>query len=169
MGSPARGYSWAPFEVGNQAARKHGVWASDVDEVAAEVVAALYAPELVERFPAMALLGAQCWVRRSRALEDIEERGMVLLDEDGNAKPHPLLGVVSTCERTLLDLSKRFGLDPRSEIEIVRGLAEADKVAGDLDALRAAGRAAWDRDGAEEPAPALPDGTDAPRPTGEAS
>lgn len=142
----ARGYSWRTAWPGNQLARKHGVWARDVDDEAAEVVGALFAPEIVDRYPATVLIAAQAWVRRRRALGDIEERGMVLVDEDGNARPHPLLSVVSACERTLLDLSKRFGLDPRSEIEIVRALADADRVAGDLDELRAAGRAAWDRE-----------------------
>ena len=46
-----------PFEVGNQIGRRHGVWARDVDDEAAEVVGALYTPELVERYPAMAFVG----------------------------------------------------------------------------------------------------------------
>jgi P27 family predicted phage terminase small subunit len=122
------------------------VWAKDVDDEAAEVVGALFAVELVERYPAMALVAAQAWVRRRRALADIEERGMVLTDKDGNAKPHPLLPVVSACERTLLDLSKRFGLDPRSEVELVCAFVDADRVADGLEELRAAGRAAWVRE-----------------------
>jgi hypothetical protein len=39
-GKPARGYSWPPFEPGNQLSRKHGVWAADVDQEAAEVAQA---------------------------------------------------------------------------------------------------------------------------------
>lgn len=124
------------FEMGNEAARTHGVWAADVDDEALEVVGALFASELVDRYPAMALVGAQAWVRRRRALADIEARGMVI-DE----KPHPLLRYVHQWERTLLDLSQRFGLDPRSDYELRRAQVDATRGAFDLDAALAAGRA----------------------------
>lgn len=151
--SPARGYSWPPFEPGNQAARKHGVWAKDVNDAALEIVSELYLPEVVERYPAMALIGAQTWERRRRALVDIEERGMVLFDDKGEARAHPLLAHVATWERTLLELSKRFGLDPRSDVELARGRADAQGAVFDLEALRARGRDAIEARESEEPEP----------------
>ncbi len=90
----------------------------DVDQEAAEVVGVLYDPKLVERYPAMALMGATIWVRRRRALADIERRGRVLIDADSNKRPHPLVELVGRWERTLLDISTRYGLDPKSDADL---------------------------------------------------
>jgi phage terminase small subunit len=136
-GLPARGYSWPPFEPRNQLARTHGVWAADVAEEALTVVRWLYQPDDVERHPAMALMGAEVWVRWRRALADVRKRGLVLAD----GSPNPLLPVIDRCERKLLDLSARFGLDPRSEAELARGRADAQHSAFDMEALVAKGRA----------------------------
>lgn len=125
-----------PFEGGNQAARTHAVYAADVTDKAREVLQWLYAPELVERYPAIALMGAEVWVRRRRALTYIEDEGLV----DGDGDANPLLVVVDRCERRLLDLSKRFGLDPRSEVEVRRVRADAALAGFDLDQAVAAGR-----------------------------
>lgn len=136
-GDPARQpRSRPPFEPGNQVARKHGVWAADVRPEARDVVSGLYDPADVERYPAMAQLGAEIWVRWRRALADIAERGEVLAD----GSPHPLLRFVGQWERQLLDLSTRFGLDPRSDAALVRERAEASRSAADLDAITRRGR-----------------------------
>jgi hypothetical protein len=119
---------WPPFEGGNQAARTHGVWAKDVDEEAAEVLHALYPPELAARFPAAAALGAQVWVRRRRALADIDSRGLVIEDGKGGVRANPLLQPVTSWENTLLRIANEFGLTPRSEAELVR-----DRAVGALD------------------------------------
>src|SRR5829696_2641339 len=47
---------------------------------------------------------------------------MIVFEEKGNAREHPLLRHVPSWDRLLLDLSKRFGLDPRSELELTRAV-----------------------------------------------
>ena len=131
-----------PFEPGNQLGRTHGAFAGHVDEEAMAVLPWLFDAELIERYPAMAALGAQCWVRRQRALADIERRGQVLVDGDGNVKAHPLLRYLGQWERTLLELSARFGLDPRSDFELRRAAADASQAAFDIEAAVSVGRAA---------------------------
>jgi hypothetical protein len=133
-----------PFEPGNQLARRHGVWAADVDDEAAEVVGQLFDPSAVERYPAMALVAAQVWVRRRRALADIEKRGMVIEHEDGAPTPHPLLRFLGMWERTLMEASQRFGLDPRSDLDLRRAAVEATRAGFDLQAAIATGAALLD-------------------------
>lgn len=118
------------FEPGNQLGRRHGCFAADVTDEALEVLPHLYEPEQIERYPALAIIGAQAWIRRRRALADIEARGMVL---DGD-KPHPLLKHLHSWERTILDLSTRFGLDPRSDLDLRRAAVDATRAGFDLDA-----------------------------------
>ena len=141
MGEPARGYKWPDAAPGNQLARKHGVFSRDVTDEARRVVGDLLSVEDVERYPAVALVFAEVWVRWRRALADIDRRGLVLGD-GVDAKPHPLLSYASRFEATLLDLSGRFGLDPRSEAGLARDRAEATRQVADLEGVRAAGRAA---------------------------
>ncbi len=139
--NPARGYSWRAFEPGNQVARTHGYWAKIDDTEVLEAVEDLYGhqPDLVRAYPVMARVGAEVWVRRQRALADIEARGLVV-DVDGEPKQHPLLEHVDRCERRLLDLSARYGLDPRSDADLARARAGAVAAGIDVDSLIGAGK-----------------------------
>jgi phage terminase small subunit len=137
-GHPAR---WPEFEPGNQIARKHGVWSADVTVEARRVVADLLSVEDIERYPQVALVFAEVWVRWRRALADIDRRGMVI-GRGKTLRAHPLLVFADRFERNLLDLCGRFGLDPRSEAGLARDRAEASRSVADLEGVRAAGRAA---------------------------
>jgi hypothetical protein len=127
-----------PYEIGNTAALKHGAWASDVPALAREVVGQLFAPELVERHPAVALRAAECWVRLRRAEADVTTRGEIL--EDG--KEHPLLGRIVQWDNYLLAVAREYGATPRAEAQLVTARADAARQVVDLDAIRARGRAA---------------------------
>jgi glutathione S-transferase len=66
-GLPARGYSWPPFEKGNDAALRHGAYALlKLTPRAEELAAALrelvpaYAPSLEPGLQAAGMVGAQC-------------------------------------------------------------------------------------------------------------
>ena len=137
-----RGYRWEPFQPGNQAGRRHGVWAADAHDEAARVVSDLLPQADIERFPIVALIFAETWVRWRRAVADIAARGE-MLGEGEDAKAHPLLPHESRLRRDLLDLVARFGLDPRAEAELARDRADAAKLTVDLDTVLARGRAAW--------------------------
>jgi hypothetical protein len=141
-GEPARGYSWPPFERGNAAATRHGVWsARRVDPLACELVAgALDDRPALHRHPEAVMAWARAEARCLLLADWVAEHGLV--DADGNT-PAPLR-YIAQFERLALDLRARIGLDPRSEAELVREQAEAAGATFDLDALRARGRAALD-------------------------
>jgi phage terminase small subunit len=130
------------FGDGNQLARTQGVWAADASDEAARVVGNLLPPSDIERYPLIALIFAETWIRWRRAKADITARGEMLGD-DGEAKAHPLLPVEGRLRRDLLDLVARFGLDPKSESELARSRADAAKLSVDLEAVLDRGRAAW--------------------------
>lgn len=138
----ARGYTWPPFEPGNQVARTHGFWARVTDAEVLEAVGDVFGhqPDLVAEYPAIVAMGAEIWVRRRRALVDVERRGMVLVAPDGVSRPHPLLGEIDKAERRLLDLSARYGLDPRSDADLARARAGAVAAGIDVDSLVGAGK-----------------------------
>src|SRR4051794_3997204 len=131
-GEQARGYKWADATPGNRIALKHGIYASDVVEVATNVAGDLLPPSVIERFPAMSLVFAETWVRWRRALADIDKRGMVIGDDE---KANPVLGYEGGLRRSLLELSQRFGLDPRSDVELQRSKAEGTLALVDLEAI----------------------------------
>jgi phage terminase small subunit len=160
MTSPARGYSRPPFTEGNQAARKHGVWAADAAEQAERVMNDLLPPGDIERYPFVALLFAETWVRYRRAVTAINQDGE-MTGEETDRKLHPLVPIESRLRRDLLDMADRFGLDPKAEAGLARDRADATRQAVDLDAVLARGRQAWaDRDGSATPHSALPAATE---------
>ncbi len=141
MGTPARGYTWPPFQAENRAGLLHGAHSPrEVDPVAAELVAGLLddLPHLAwypETVSAWARAEARCiLVARWQA-----EQG--LLDDEGNVRGGKY---VAQFERLASDLRGRLGLDPRSEAELLRDQTTAARQVVDLDALRARGRAALD-------------------------
>lgn len=131
-----------PYEPGNQAARTHGVWASDVPDLAVRLAEEIFPPELVARFPLIAIRGAETWIRLRRAEDDIAERGVII---DG--KDHPLLRFVSQWDKFLLEVAREYGMTPRAEAGLARERADAARQVVDLDAIRARGRATIDTRG----------------------
>ena len=89
MGEPARGYSWAPFEVGNGAALKHGARSPRMIRPVAEQLlreVAAVAP-WAARPPFAAELDAWAWHEaRARLLRAwLDEHGV--LDHDDAPQP----------------------------------------------------------------------------------
>jgi hypothetical protein len=137
---PARHYSWPPFEAGNEAATKHGVWsARRTDPLAAELVAGLVAdrPDLSE-YPEAVLAWARAEARCLLLADWLLDHGLM----DGDGTPRGALRYVAQFERLASDLRDRLGLDPRSDAALRRERADAVRSAVDLEGIRARGRAA---------------------------
>jgi hypothetical protein len=136
---PVRGYSWAPFEPGNEVSVRHGVWSKrKVDPVAEELASGL----LVDR-PDLSGHPETVWAwarAEARCLLLADHFGAGLFDGDGNERPG--LRLITQFERLASDLRARLGLDPRSEAELARERGAATLTAVDLEAVRARGRAA---------------------------
>ena len=163
MSGPARGYTWPPFQPGNQVTRTHGVTtATRAEEVAAEVAEMAEAVSLT--FP---------WTRpyfderRAYVRALIDERDVVAyldkvgtLDENGNER-----SAVRTAERFARRAAccrTALGLTPMAHARllallsaVVHGHPEIDGHDDALDSLMREGRAALAR--ASE-RPALPGG-----------
>lgn len=135
---PVRGYSWAPFEPGNEVSVRHGVWSKrKVDPVAEELSSGLLVdrPDLAghpETVFAWARAEARCLL-----LADHFADGLF----DGEGAERPGLRLIQQFERLASDLRTRLGLDPRSEAELARERGAATLTAVDLEAVRARGRA----------------------------
>jgi hypothetical protein len=137
MGEAARGYRWKTAEPGDRIALKHGCWATDVPDLAREIVSELFAADLVERHPMIAIRAAETWIRLRRAEADIAQRGEVI---DG--REHPLLGRMATWDNFLLSVAREYGATPRSEAQLVTAAASAQRDIVDLDSVRERGRKA---------------------------
>jgi hypothetical protein len=141
-GQPARGYSWPPFEKDNEVGLRHGAFSKRrIEPVAAELIAGVLAerPDL-QRFPealaAWADSEARAWLLR----DWLTEHGMFT---DGKTTEGTLKFLIQFDKRAEAG-RVRLGLDPRSELELVREHAEAEGAAFDLDAVRQRGRRALD-------------------------
>jgi hypothetical protein len=145
-GGPRRGYSWAPFQVGNEVRLRHGARSERrVDPVAAELVEALLAdrPDLAA-YPE-AVWG---WARaeaRCLLLEDWHARHG-FLDEDGNVRGGAR---VATFEAQASRARERLGLDPVSDVQLQKSRAEVVALVADVQGIRERGRAVLERRRAE--------------------
>jgi hypothetical protein len=140
-GQPARAYSWPPFEKDNEVGLRHGAFSKRrIEPVAAELIAGVLAerPDL-QRFPealaAWADSEARAWLLR----DWLTERGMF---GAGGASTEGALKWLIAFDKRAEAGRKALGLDPRSELGLVREAAEAEGAAFDLDALRERGRKA---------------------------
>jgi hypothetical protein len=118
---PARGYSWPPFEQGNRAAVKHGIYLekfndaerAEIDEIAESLRAAvpLYSPSFE---PTIRMTAARIW-RWRRAYAYLAERG-----EDAS---RGLLKNLDVLERSLQRDFSDLGVSPRAAAELGVNLA----------------------------------------------
>lgn len=112
----ARGYSWPPFENGNRAAEKHGVYLKkfepeerqEIEEIAESLREAvpLYSPSFE---PTLRMCAARIW-RWRRAYRYLSERG-----EDAS---RGLLRDLNTLERSLQRDFDSLGVSPRAAAEL---------------------------------------------------
>ena len=147
-GIAARGYSWPPFEEGNQAAVTHGAYSVEVyGPVARELVSGVLTdrPQLNRYRTAVAAwadVEARCLVVR----EHLDAHGM--LDEQG--KPRPAVELLVRLESRADKARQRLGLDPKADADLAKSTADAQHSIADLDSIREAGRAALDKRGGHD-------------------
>jgi hypothetical protein len=135
-----RGYSWPPFEPGNEMALRHGALSErKVDPIAAQLAAELVRdrPDL-QRFPEAVAAWSRAEARCLLLESWFADHG--LLDDEGKATASERL--LASSERLAMQLRERLGLDPKSEAELAQSQADAARSVVDLDALRARGREA---------------------------
>jgi hypothetical protein len=112
-GIPARGYTWPPFEKGNEVALRHGMKsvvkvaprAAEIAEQLRGIVPGYREPDDVS----IALLSSVL-ARLEGAYAWLDEHGIL----DGNGTPHPVLKIISTSENTAARLCAQLGLTPAS-------------------------------------------------------
>ena len=127
---PARGYSWPPFEPGNQAATKHGFHSKPRPDDLAELeqLRDAYRAALGARYhdalePAVDLAASMSW-RLRRAYSDLSQHGLV---REGGS-PAPLLKHISSTERSLVALLDRLALTSVSEADLGLTLVQVDRL-----------------------------------------
>jgi hypothetical protein len=120
---PARGYSWSPFQEGNEGSETHGAYMRRrTDPVARGLVEQIVAlvPYLGDASYASAIWA---WGRaEARVLllaEWLDEHGP--LDEAGD--PRPALSALLQFERLAANHRTRLGLDPLSRAQLGRDVA----------------------------------------------
>jgi hypothetical protein len=116
---PARGYSWPPFEPGNRAALKTGLYAnvlaaSEREEVQtiADAVRALSPLDGEAQEPLVQLVAAQIW-RQRVAVAYIDEAGIEMV-----ARSSSLLRDLATLERGLLAGLRALALTPQAAADL---------------------------------------------------
>lgn len=127
---PSRGYSWPPFEPGNEVSLRHGIYSPRRVEPRAQ--------ELVEQVladPGTAYLQASrwraavwAWARAETRVELLTEYladqvGGAGLDEEGNVSA--ALRALAKWESIALNHRARLGLDPLSAARLGRDTASA--------------------------------------------
>ena len=152
MASPARGYTWPPFEAGNEAAVKHGVWAADRSERVATEVAEI-AASVATQFPWTApyvderLAYARAMVDERDIRAYLDDIGML----DDNHQERPAVRTLDRFSRIAARHRDALGLTPMAHArmlalvsEVVRRHPEraAEALDTGLQALLAQGRAA---------------------------
>lgn len=137
----ARGYSWPPFEAGNEAALTHGAYSPRrVNPRAAEIRERLLAEAPWLAPPAFARSVdalARAEARVELLAEFIDEHG--LLDDDG--QPRSALAALEKAEKAAERLRSTMGLSPTSWAGLYRTLAAQTEEAttGGLAALKRTG------------------------------
>jgi ribulose-5-phosphate 4-epimerase/fuculose-1-phosphate aldolase len=141
-GQPARGYSWPPFQRNNQVGLRHGAFSKRrFEPLARELIEGVLAehPHLGRHPEALASWAdseARAWLLR----DWLTGHGMFT---EGKTTEGAIKFLIQFDRRAEAG-RKALGLDPRSELELVREAAEAEASRFDLDALRERGRKALD-------------------------
>lgn len=138
---PARGYSWPPFEPGNQANRKHGMRAMPREEDHAEIeeLRQAYRAALGHRHepaldPLVDLAAALAW-RLRRGYADLSQHGITR--STGAA---PVLRHIEAAERSLVTVLDKLALTVPAMAETGLTLARLNVEQARLDRLSPARR-----------------------------
>jgi hypothetical protein len=121
----ARGYSWPPFEKGNQVGLRHGAWSpAIVEPLAAEIIDAVR--PTVSWWTAADEPAVHSWARTEARIQRItqwlEQRGSEL-DEDGEAVG--AANMLTRLEKQAESLRSKLGLDPLSRSRLGANVAGA--------------------------------------------
>jgi hypothetical protein len=151
----ARGYTWPPFEPGNEAAVTHGVWRAGRAEQIRERVEAL-AANVADAFPWTVPYELERAAYARAAVDEADVQAYLdavgALDEHGSER-----SAVRTLERFASRAARcraALGLSPDSHAKILRNVSEVVRrhpersvgaLAGPLEALLAEGRSALER------------------------
>ncbi len=152
--SEARGYAWPPFERGNRAAVKHGVFAADRSETIAKEVETV-AERVAADYPWTGAYGDE---RRAYARALADERAVrAYLDEvghlDENHQERPAVRVLERFSARAARCRSALGLSPTAHARLLVMVAEVVRLhpgrtgplEDSLDSLLAEGRAALER------------------------
>jgi hypothetical protein len=150
---PARGYSWPPFQPGQQAALKHGTRVADRAEQVADQVEAI-AAQVARQYPWTANYEAD---RLAYARAVVDERDVrTYLDRVGvvnsEGKPRPAVNTLERFAARAARLRSSLGITPTSHARLLQMVSDVvarhpdrTPVDGSLDELLAEGRAALER------------------------
>lgn len=152
MAGQARGYSWPPFEQGNEAAISHGGWSERRIAPLAEALMA----ELPARAPwcARGTFSATvaAWARTEARVALVAAWLADVGDLDADGTPRPATGLLERLERRAASLRAELGLTPIALAHLLRvmgdvvarGHGEVAAPDGALDHLARVGRAVLD-------------------------
>lgn len=141
MTTPARSYSWAPFEVGHWRSLKHGAssprkvrpLAAKLAEAMLEAAPWLRVPTFASAVLSWSTAEAHCILLRAY----LDEHG--LLDDKG--EPRPAMSALNDAERRADRARQQLGLTPSAWAALYRTLTVApDGDAIGIEALRNTGR-----------------------------
>jgi hypothetical protein len=128
--SPARGYSWEPFQPGHELSTRHGAYSPrKLDPLATEIAAGLLADESVAhlRQPRFAA-AVQAWAVAEARCQLIAQwcEGMTIQQAATPPKPGTAapLEVLRKWEATALTHRARLGLDPLSASRLAKDVAQ---------------------------------------------
>lgn len=60
----------------------------------------------------------QAWSTLVKAQKKLNETGMLLKTPSGYVQQNPLIGIINSCNETVLKISKEFGLTPASRSRV---------------------------------------------------
>jgi hypothetical protein len=132
MPRPGRGYSWPPFEKGNQLPVTHGAYAPrKVDPLAQSIIEeALVAEVAYLKDPSYAP-AVWAWARAEASVqllsEYIAEHGPL----DGRGRPRAALDALRRFEGLAAQHRERLGLDPFSRVKLGRTLPHRPSISLD--------------------------------------
>jgi hypothetical protein len=155
MGRPPTGYSWPPFEAGNEVSVRHGAHSSRrVDPIASDLLAAVDGDSGVTWLRPVDRPALMAWARTEARIQLVSDwladRGG---DIDDAGQVRPAVALLNRLEARAESLRGRLGFDPLSRARLGRDVAAATV---DLASL-------WAAEGAETAAgPVTPDTGPAP-------
>lgn len=149
MGDEARGYSWPPFEPGNQAAVRHGIYSPrKVDPLVTELLEQLVAhvtstpghrqAYLAEPQHRFALID---WLRTEARIRLLDEWLLDHGELDDEGEVAPASAALTRLQRLAVKQRAELGLSPASEAALQRSRAGATLAGWDLAAAVAKGQA----------------------------